>query len=78
MHWPEPKLALTPDPGGGSVLITVEHRVPTERAADFIRAMEEMRTFRRREGAVRWDLFRDIYMFFRCVLGLFERKYDIR
>jgi hypothetical protein len=42
------------------VLITVEYRVPGERASDFLEAMDEMRIFRRREGAVRWDLFRDL------------------
>ena len=35
-------------------------RVPAERASDFLAAMDDMRIFRRREGAVRWDLFRDL------------------
>jgi MFS family permease len=60
MHWNDPKIVITPDPEDGPVLITVEYRVPTERAGDFIQAMETMRTFRRREGAIRWDLFRDL------------------
>jgi MFS family permease len=60
MQWPDPTLALIPDPQDGPVLITVEYRVPAERASDFLAAMEEMRIFRRREGAVRWDLFRDL------------------
>src|SRR5207302_143620 len=59
MHWPEPKLAITPDPEDGPVLITVEYRVPAERASDYIEAMNAMRRFRRREGAVSWGLFRD-------------------
>jgi MFS family permease len=59
MHWGEPKLAITPDPEDGPVLITVEYRVPDERASDFIEAMNAMRRFRRREGAVSWGLFRD-------------------
>jgi MFS family permease len=59
-HWPDPTLVLTPDPEDGPVLITVEYRVPTDRARDFVEAMEAMRSFRRREGAVRWDLFRDV------------------
>ncbi len=53
-------LAVIPDPEDGPVLITVEYRVPAERASDFLAAMDEMRIFRRREGAVRWDLFRDL------------------
>jgi MFS family permease len=58
-HWPDPKLVLTPDPEDGPVLITVEYRVPAERASDFIETMDEMRSFRRREGAISWGLFRD-------------------
>ncbi len=59
-HWADPKLVMTPDPEDGPVLITVEYRVPAERASDFMEAMDAMRIFRRREGAVRWDLFRDL------------------
>ncbi len=59
-HWGEPKLVITPDPEDGPVLLTVEYRVPAERANDFVQAMEAMRIFRRRKGAVRWDLFRDL------------------
>jgi MFS family permease len=59
MHWADPDVAITPDPEDGPVLITVEYRVPTERAGEFIEAMDAMRTFRRREGAVTWGLFRD-------------------
>jgi MFS family permease len=59
-HWPDPMLAIIPEPEDGPVLITVEYRVPAERASDFLEAMDAMRSFRRREGAVRWDLFRDL------------------
>jgi hypothetical protein len=59
-HWADPKLALTPDPVNGLVLIAVEYRVSTEQASDFIAAMDAIRIFRRREGAVRWDFFRDL------------------
>jgi MFS family permease len=59
-HWPDPRIVMTPDPQDGPVLITVEHRVPVEHAAVFIQAMDEMRLFRRREGAVSWGLFRDL------------------
>jgi hypothetical protein len=58
-HWPDPTLAITPNPEDGPVLITVEYRVPAERASDFIKTMDEMRTFRHREGAISWSLFRD-------------------
>ena len=59
-HWPDPRLVLTPDPQDGPVLVTVEYRVPAERAREFNVVMKAMRRFRRREGAVRWDLFRDL------------------
>jgi MFS family permease len=59
MHWADPRLAITPGPEDGPVLVTVEYRVPAERASDFVQAMDAMRTFRRREGAVSWGLFRD-------------------
>jgi len=59
-HWPDPELAITPALTDGPVLITVEYRVAEERAGDFVRAMDAMRRFRFREGALRWDLFRDL------------------
>jgi MFS family permease len=59
-HWPDPKLAVIPDADDGPVLITVEYRVPVEQAGEFIQAMDAMRIFRRREGAVSWGIFRDL------------------
>ena len=44
MHWPDPEVAITPDPEDGPVLITVEYRVPAERASDFVQVMDAMRT----------------------------------
>src|SRR6266540_4294766 len=58
-QWPDPKMAMTPDAADGPVLITIEYRVPAERASDFIATMDAMRTFRRREGAISWGIFRD-------------------
>jgi MFS family permease len=60
LHWPDPMLAMTPGPDDGPVLITVEYRVPGERAGEFIAAMEAMRRFRHKDGAVSWGLFRDL------------------
>jgi MFS family permease len=59
-HWPDPSIVLTPEPDDGPVLITVEYRVPADRQPAYLQAMKAMRGFRRREGAVRWDLFRDM------------------
>jgi MFS family permease len=60
MHWTGPKVVITPDPEDGPVLITVEYRVPAEQAGDFIRAMDAMRIFRRREGMISWGFYRDL------------------
>jgi MFS family permease len=58
-HWGPPNVTVMPDPEDGPVLVTIEYRVPDERASDFVEAMDAMRLFRRREGAVNWGLFRD-------------------
>ncbi len=59
-HWNDPQVALTPALADGPVLVTVEYRVPAEQAGEFTVAMEAMRRFRRREGAIRWGFFRDL------------------
>lgn len=59
-HWPDPKLAITPAPKDGPVLITVEYRVPAEQTKEFIQAMEAIRHFRHKDGAIRWGIFRDL------------------
>ena len=59
-HWSDPNILLTPAPDDGPVLVTVEYHVAAEQMAEFLEAMQDMRIFRRREGALRWDLFRDL------------------
>jgi MFS family permease len=58
-HWPEPELAIEPDPGHGPVLVEVDYEVPLERADAFREAMERVGRSRRRSGAERWGLFQD-------------------
>jgi hypothetical protein len=58
-QWPEPTLALDPDPGHGPVLVTVEYRVPADRADLFREAMRPVGRSRRRSGAERWGLYQD-------------------
>jgi MFS family permease len=58
-HWPEPELAIEPDPAHGPVLVQVEYRVPLERAEAFRAAMDRVGRSRRRSGAERWGLFQD-------------------
>ena len=47
------------DPDRGAVLVTIEYRISAERTRDFVRAMQELRRLRLRNGAQRWSLFRD-------------------
>ncbi|MGE0388033.1 MAG: MFS transporter [Gammaproteobacteria bacterium] len=43
----------------GPVLVTVEHRVPADRTADFLALMQEVRRIRKRSGAFFWEVFTD-------------------
>ncbi|MFT3719427.1 MFS transporter [Pseudorhodoferax sp.] len=47
-------------PASGQVLVTVEFRIDPERAADFVRVMQESRRSRLAQGALSWHLLRDI------------------
>jgi quinol monooxygenase YgiN len=55
----EPVVAFTPEADGGPVLIQVEYRIDPARADDFVAAMQSVKRFRRRDGAMRWALFND-------------------
>jgi len=60
-HW------RTPAVGGhqkldGPVLVTVEYEVEPEQAPDFLVAMHEYGRIRRRDGASRWGICRDLAM----------------
>jgi hypothetical protein len=52
-------MVIDPDPGHGPVLVTVEYRVPEERADAFREAMLPVGRARRRSGGERWGLFQD-------------------
>jgi MFS family permease len=56
---PEPELEDVPDPDEGPVLVTAEYRVRHETAGQFVLAMRQLGRVRRRDGAMRWGLFRD-------------------
>jgi len=58
-YWPDPDLAMEPEPGAGPVLVIVEWRIDRDRAAEFAEAMEPLGRARRQTGASRWSLFRD-------------------
>jgi MFS family permease len=58
-HWPEPILVVERHEEHGPVLVTVEYWIDPASAREFSRAMQPMRTLRRRDGALRWGLFED-------------------
>jgi Transmembrane secretion effector len=51
---------VEPAPRDGPVLVTLEYRVPEERAAEFVAAMQELGRVRRRDGAFAWDVYEDL------------------
>jgi MFS family permease len=56
----EPVVTLTPQPSDGPVLVTVRYHVPLDNFDDFTREMRRVERQRRRTGARRWGLFRDL------------------
>ncbi|MBV9547972.1 MAG: MFS transporter, partial [Chloroflexi bacterium] len=56
---PEPHIEHAPDPLEGPVLVTAEYIVDPQQAGDFVLAMRRLGRLRRRDGAMRWGLFRD-------------------
>jgi MFS family permease len=61
-HWRMPAIVQDVLPGleYGPVLVTVEYRVEEGRANAFLRAMRDYERVRRRDGASRWGLYRDL------------------
>ena len=56
----EPSVALDPAPDDGPVLVTVTYRVPNDDMDRFAATMRYVERHRRRTGAYRWGLFRDL------------------
>jgi quinol monooxygenase YgiN len=56
----EPLVTLVPRPTDGPVLVTVTYEVPPEEIDGFAEAMRVVERHRRRTGAYRWGLFRDL------------------
>jgi MFS family permease len=61
-HWRTPNMldqnSTTAD--SGPILVTVEYDVEPEREAEFLQAMRGYERIRRRDGAFRWGIFRDL------------------
>jgi len=59
-EWTLAPLMTRPGMEVGPVLVSIEYRIDPEKAPDFIRAMGPMKAIRRKYGAIRWNLFRDV------------------
>jgi len=60
-HWPLPAFDGEALPaGGGPVLVTVEYDVAPENTKEFVKALRRYGRIRRRDGAMRWGMFRDL------------------
>jgi MFS family permease len=62
VHWRAPVVMddVTAAPEVGPVLVTVEYRVPAERQKEFEKLLDRYGRVRRRDGASRWGIFRDM------------------
>jgi len=59
-RWQRPNVELDLLPRSGPIAITVEYRILTADTQDFLDVMTERRRMRRRDGARRWTLSRDL------------------
>ena len=62
-HWRVPAIKEETFPNNedaGPVLVTIEYEVAEERVAEFVEAMHRFGRIRRRDGASRWGIFRDL------------------
>jgi MFS family permease len=61
-HWRMPAIRrdTAPSLDQGPVLVTVEYHVPSPDAQRFLHAMDRYGRVRRRDGASRWGIFRDL------------------
>ncbi len=58
-HWPNPRLAVQPGLHDGPVLVTLEYFVNPGQTREFKAAMRGLEEIRRRDGALRWNLYAD-------------------
>jgi MFS family permease len=61
-HWRVPAVVedVAPALEQGPVLVTVEYSVDPQHAKEFLRAIHEYEHVRRRDGASRWGIYRDV------------------
>ncbi len=56
--WPEPELAIEPQPNGGPVVVESVYNIPSAKEEAFLDVMSHLRRSRMRTGATWWGLFR--------------------
>ncbi len=54
-----PTVVIEPKPDDGPVMISIDYTIDPAEAAGFVRAIQELRPIRLRDGAMRWAAFRD-------------------
>lgn len=59
-NWPVLVMEKGPDMEEGPVLVVVEYHIDPAQLKAFMDAMSPMKTIRMRDGAIRWNLFRDV------------------
>lgn len=59
-RWQAPRTALDMEPRSGPVIISIEYRIAEIDTLAFLKVMHERRRSRRRDGARRWRLLRDL------------------
>lgn len=58
-HWAEPTVSGEQVADRGPVMILIEYRIEPARTAEFVRALRGFKSVRKRDGALRWDVFED-------------------
>jgi MFS family permease/quinol monooxygenase YgiN len=59
-NWQDPELAAEPQEDDGPVLVVIEYEVDEAHHDDFVAAMRDLSIIRRRDGALRWELYEDV------------------
>ncbi len=59
-RWEPPATAFEIKPGSGVVVVTIDFRIRAKDEAEFLSIMAERKRTRRRDGARRWTLLRDL------------------
>ncbi len=60
LDWPMPKLVCNLEDDDGPVRVLIEYLVPEANARAFSRLLRAREQRRRRDGAIEWDLYRDV------------------